>query len=739
MKNKKIAFLIFFICLLTASVMYGRNVIFKMEHFIEENGREDVGTIMEQMEQAYDLQLGEYYNDLELVDAYLFRGSRSVSSAELNDFLSIRNRNSKRKLLFLKENGLAISVGGEKSTIEIQNQLLLDLREGRKIAKLVASTANGVQRSAYLLAVPCEDYYIDGECYTAIGALYDRDGIDSLLEMKGFGGNAFLFLVDDDGIITYTNQKDDKFYRNYSLLKHLRKDNALTDEQLESIGAAISEHESGVELAGEKEKPYYIGYCPLRSSDASLVCIVARSTVNNALLDYQKTFIRAFVSLGAAVILLLACVIWSVYTANMAVQRARFEEKNKKIREESFRALQAEKEKADAANKAKSEFLSNMSHDIRTPMNAIVGIAELMEHDIDNRDKMLAYIGKIQTSSRHLLSLINDVLDMSKIESGDVALTDEYISIPEQLDQIDAIMRPQAEERGQEFTVKVHELPHKTLMGDDVRIRQIFINLLSNAIKYTQDGGRIRLDLTESAADDDKVLLEIKVTDNGCGMDAEFVKHIFEPFTRSERSSISKIQGTGLGMAITRKLVDLMNGEIKVQSEPGKGSCFTVRLPLAPASDEAYEALHAVSGDDAESVLQGMRFICAEDNKLNGEILEAVLDMNGASCVIYPDGEKLVKAFENVKPGEFDAVLMDVQMPVMNGLEAAKAIRSGHNPLGRSIPIIAMTANAFSSDVQECINAGMNAHVAKPIDIKAFERTVRTLVQMRSREKGQKN
>lgn len=353
-----------------------------------------------------------------------------------------------------------------------------------------------------------------------------------------------------------------------------------------------------------------------------------------------------------------------------------------------------------------------------------------MEHSLDDKDKMRAYIGKIQTSSRHLLSLINDVLDMSKIESGDVVLNREYINIREQLDQIDVIMRPQAEERGQQFDITVCELPRPVLIGDEVRLRQIFINLLSNAVKYTQNGGRISFELKElSSGKFDRVMLEIKVTDNGCGMDAEFVKHIFEPFTRSESSGVNKIQGTGLGMAITKSIVDLMKGSISITSKPGEGSCFTVCLPFDTASDEEYARLHSIGSDEDGSVLKGLKFICAEDNQLNAEILEAILEMNGASCVIYPDGEKLTEAFADLKPGDFDAVLMDVQMPVMNGLDAARAIRNGSNPLGRTIPIIAMTANAFSSDVQECINAGMNAHVAKPIDIKVFERTVRSVVQ----------
>ena len=410
-------------------------------------------------------------------------------------------------------------------------------------------------------------------------------------------------------------------------------------------------------------------------------------------------------------------------------------EKNRQDALSEYMDISAEKqealEHAESATRAKSQFLSNMSHDIRTPMNAIYGITQLMEYDREDPEKMEDLIQKLQSSSQHLLSLINDVLDMSRIESGEVMLNQESIGLTDQISQLKSILCPQAEERKQEFTICMHHIRHEYFLGDAVRLRQVLINLLSNAVKYTPCGGKIRLDLTErSGQEETGSVLEFSVTDTGCGMSEDFVEHIFEPFTRAESSLTNKVQGTGLGMAITRNIVELMGGTISVQSTPGKGSCFTVVIPMKIDTEAQLEPSETQSVPD-DHLLRGMRFLCAEDNALNAEILEAMLDMEGASCTILSDGRQIADRFRSVKPGEYTAILMDMQMPVMNGLDAARAIRSSENPLGRTIPIIAMTANAFSSDVQECLDAGMDAHLSKPLDLKALRQTIHTLMEPR--------
>ena len=385
-------------------------------------------------------------------------------------------------------------------------------------------------------------------------------------------------------------------------------------------------------------------------------------------------------------------------------------------------------EQAESATRAKTRFLSNMSHDIRTPMNAIFGITQLMEHDKTNLVKMEDHIQKLQVSSRHLLSLINDVLDMSKIESSEVCLNREEIYLPDLIAQLKSIMDPQTQEHHQTFVIHTDEMLYENLIGDAVRLRQVFLNLLSNAVKYTPDGGTITLDLTQKKQDKNHILLAFTVTDTGYGMTPDFVQHIFEPFTRAEDSTTNKIQGTGLGMAITKSIVDLMSGTITLQSEPGKGSSFFVTVLLEIAQTAlVHSSTEKNDSQTVGTILQGMKFLCAEDNALNAEILEAILEMEGADCTIYPDGRQIVEAFAQVKPGEYDAILMDMQMPVMNGLEATAAIRNNKNQLGKTIPIIAMTANAFSSDVQACLDAGMNAHLSKPLEIELLKQTMKSI------------
>ena len=385
-------------------------------------------------------------------------------------------------------------------------------------------------------------------------------------------------------------------------------------------------------------------------------------------------------------------------------------------------------EQAESATSAKTRFLSNMSHDIRTPMNAIFGITQLMEHDKNDMVKMEDHIQKLQVSSRYLLSLINDVLDMSKIESSEVCLNREEIHLPDLIAQLKSIMDPQTHEHHQTFVIHTDEMLYENLMGDAVRLRQVFLNLLSNAVKYTPDGGTITLDLTQKKQDKNHILLAFTVTDTGYGMTPDFVKNIFKPFTRAEDSITNKIQGTGLGMAITKSIVDLMSGTITLQSEPGKGSCFSVTVLLEIAQTAlVHSSTEKNDSQTVGTILQGMKFLCAEDNALNAEILEAILEMEGADCTIYPDGRQIVEAFAQVKPGEYDAILMDMQMPVMNGLEATAAIRNNKNQLGKTIPIIAMTANAFSSDIQACLDAGMNAHLSKPLEIELLKQTIKSV------------
>ena len=398
-------------------------------------------------------------------------------------------------------------------------------------------------------------------------------------------------------------------------------------------------------------------------------------------------------------------------------------EELKQAKEVTMEALRS----AEQASQAKTDFLSNMSHDIRTPMNAIIGITALMKNELWEPDKLADHLNKLENAGRLLLGIINDILDMSRIESGKTTLNVEPMNLMEQINRIDSVIRQQARQRKQTLTLVTSELHHINVLSDPNRLNQILMNILSNAVKYTPVGGHIRLEVQELPRGEHYAKYRFIIEDDGIGMSEEYLKTIFDPFTREEKSGTNHVQGTGLGMAITKRVVNLMGGIIRVESTPGHGSRFEVVLefPIDTAAEQAACDQAAPEAEKGVSPLDGMRFLCAEDNLINAEILEMLLESKGASCKICANGQEIVDTFAGVQPGEYDMILMDVQMPVMDGLEAARRIRSGENPLGKTIPILALTANAFLEDMQKSKDAGMNEHLSKPVDIATLEQMVR--------------
>ena len=622
------------------------------------------------------------------------------------------------------------------------SKLLLDLRNGYNIGKLVSLDYNQKKKDGYLVAIPCQEYTINGETYTAIGTLYDHSKLDSMLSVKSYNGNAYLFMLDNDGNITYTNQKEDKFFRNYFLLKHLKGDQAITEEEADSLQKKLDGREQGVELLGS-DKPYYLGYCPIENNNTMLICIVEKSVVDNVLRDYQKTIVFETILMAGFILLLFAGLFYSISRRSLAEQKAEYEKRNNEIQTQAMKEMEESNKKlkkaknittealqtAENANKAKTDFLSNMSHDIRTPMNAIIGMTSLIRHDAGNKAKVIEYADKIDISSQHLLGIINDVLDMSKIEAGKTVFKYTDFSILDFITELNTIFHSQIDEKNQTLTIIKENIRHEWVNGDQVHLMQIFSNLVSNAVKYTQEGGKIQF-LVEECETKSSVYAKYRflVSDNGMGMSADFKDTIFDAFTRAESSMTNKIQGTGLGMAITKNLVEAMGGTIDVESELGQGSCFEVLIDLRIAEDRFVSSAEQAEKDEpAGNVLKGMRFLCAEDNELNAEILMELLKIEGAECTICENGKRVLEAFEQSAPGDYDMILMDVQMPVMNGYEATKAIRRSSHELAKTIPIIAMTANAFSEDIQHSLAAGMNAHVSKPIEMKVLEKTIRSI------------
>ncbi len=585
---------------------------------------------------------------------------------------------------------------------------------------------------------------------------------------------------------------------------------------------------------------FLVGYVPVEAIQQE------GSTVNQNIILLIVAMLVAF----------FLCVL--LYYMNWKQQdklRKEQEQERKLHNEQLAEALKA----AQAASNSKTMFLSNMSHDIRTPMNAVLGFANLLSMDAENHAKVREYTKKITASGQHLLRLINDVLDVSKIESGKVVLNYEAFTLSDVVASVEAIIVPMAKEKKQEFHVEVTGIRHEYLMGDETRINQVLINLLSNAVKYTQEGGHIRMriiGLKQRTGQYEHIRIEVE--DDGYGMTPEYLETIFDAFTRAENSTTNKVQGTGLGMAITKSIVELMGGTIDVVSEVDQGSLFRVEVELRiqEAQEDSQfwirrgisrilavdedaencesmrelmsktgvsletagleEALRRLTGDNEEAYqlvlfdwdipesdgikavrklrealpgsipilllaeydadgmeealatentevltkpffasalrmkiaemqedtdrekekepekadsLEGLHFLAAEDNEINAEILTEVLKMEGASCEIVENGRLAVERFEQAAEGEFDAILMDVQMPVLNGYDAARAIRSLTREDAQRIPIIAMTANAFAEDEKAALDAGMNAHVAKPLDVELLKKVIREYVK----------
>ncbi|MCM1091353.1 MAG: response regulator, partial [Muribaculum sp.] len=516
---------------------------------------------------------------------------------------------------------------------------------------------------------------------------------------------------------------------------------------------------------------------------------------------------------------------------------------------------------ADAANKAKTNFLSSMSHDIRTPMNAIVGMTDIAKRHTDDKEKLDDCLDKITLSSKHLLTLINDVLDISKIESGKFVLNPINFSLRKTMDNLVNIIRPMIKSKGQEFDVHIHNVDYEMLYGDELRISQVFINILSNSVKYTPGGGKIILDLYEERIDEQTVRLTYIVKDNGIGMSHEYMEHMYDTFTRADDSRINKVQGTGLGLAIVKQMVTLMNGTIDCDSESNKGTMFMVKLELPIGEDasrvytlppidmlfvdddevflaimedmveemganaetacsgekalelvkkrhetnsdydvavvdwkmpdmsgaEIVQAIRGIAGtetsiilvsaydwadieddaknsgadgfiskplfksylsekiglavnaeekkrdaDEAEnSDLSGLNVLVAEDNDLNWEVISELLDMYGIACDHAENGQEAVSMMQSADDGKYDLILMDIQMPIMNGREATIEIRKASRNYVKNIPIIAMTADAFAEDVDACLAAGMDGHTAKPVDMDKLCQEIRRVINSR--------
>ena len=431
-------------------------------------------------------------------------------------------------------------------------------------------------------------------------------------------------------------------------------------------------------------------------------------------------------------VIFLYCLIFSIfwfwgYRINLMHQKQELE-KEEKFKKELLIAAK----KAEAANRAKTEFLQRMSHDIRTPINGICGMVDIADHYADDMEKQIEYREKVKSASHLLLEMLNDVLDMSKLESDEVMLEEIPFNLSGICEEVLVVVEQMAIEQNIRIMWEENEIIHRNRIGSPAHVKRILMNILSNAVKYNKENGSIYISCRELISEQqDMTTIEFVCRDTGIGMTDEFQKHIFEPFAQEHTGSRTKFAGTGLGMPITKKLVEKMGGTITFESEEGVGTKFVVLIPfkIDMEADQRKE-----QEDVSEKSIKGLHILLAEDNELNMEIAEFMLQNEGADVTKAWNGQEAVELFRKSKPGEFDVILMDIMMPVMNGYEATKLIRFLDREDARMIPIIAMTANAFTEDRLRAKEAGMDEHIPKPVDVKLLLKVIHKLMENSQKE-----
>ncbi|MDO5417340.1 MAG: response regulator [Lachnospiraceae bacterium] len=697
---------------------------------------------------------------------------------------------------------------------------------------------------------------------THIVWMKDINSIDRYYDSETYGEKNETYILKENGTRMYDNTESGDTISSYNVFKVLREAEHLQADGFEGTKAQLLRQKTACTNIRLDGTEYYYSLASLQPYGTILMFLIPAEYVAPSTMKMVNSVIRICLVIALIFITMAILFVYLFSTLRSRTQLYKQEQENLRKQEElndalssSMNASQEAFQIAEAANQAKSKFLSNMSHDIRTPMNAIVGLSTLLSREADNPERVREYTRKIIVSSQHLLGLINDVLDMSKIESGQTTLNVREFSLADAVEEIAVIMRPQVKAKQQTFEIAVRDIQSELVIGDKLRLNQILINLLSNAVKYTPAGGAIWLNVMQlSQTGKNYARFRFEVRDNGVGMSEDFQMKIFEPFTREENSMTERVQGTGLGMAITKNLIDLMGGTIAIKSRLGEGSTFTVdvefrlqemeinqefwkhhgithmlvvddeidictdiintmsetgvamqqatdgrtavsmagqavkdgrdfdlilldwkmpgmdgietarqirrvvpkQIPImvltaydwSEIEEEALEAgingflpkpffitnfkqtveriadtgAELADAEEKAGKLAGKHFLAAEDHEINAEILQELLHMKGADVDIAENGRKAVEMFEQSRPGQYDAIFMDIQMPVMSGYEAARQIRACGHPDAKEIVIIAMTANTFAEDVQEALKAGMNAHTAKPVDMEQLER-----------------
>ena len=530
-----------------------------------------------------------------------------------------------------------------------------------------------------------------------------------------YNSNGFSYLVDQAGNVM-VRPRHRNSNKTFSNLFDMISDQGNDPAMVEMFRESIKNRKNGWAKFYDRGIGIVFCYEPLRTDSGWLmVSIIPESRITKqATHILQKTMSLSVLAVG--VILAFAATFFWIKLHENRIHT---------------KELQEALERADTANQVKGQFLMDMSHDIRTPLNAIIGMTTIAEEQVADTAKVRDCLKKIKVSGSHLLSLVSDVLDMSQVEQGSVILKNEEFSFPGLLEDILTLMTPQAQEAGLTLQVAPICIEHTWAEGDPFRIRQILVNIIGNAVKYTLSGGQIFLELTEEkAVEDGYRTYRFCCRDTGIGMEPDFIKKVFLPFERARNTTASRIAGTGVGLAITKNLLDLMGGSISVKSKPGKGSVFTIELPLKvikekePVVSDDFAAVEEETEEAKAEFYSSKRVLIVEDNELNMEIMGALMEMIGIQTEKAYNGQEAVNRLQEVAEGWFDLIFMDIQMPVLDGYEATRRIRRMEREDLKHIPIFAVSANALAEDVKNSLEAGMNGHISKPVDLDLLKKVM---------------
>ena len=674
--------------------------------------------ISEKVADIFDITIARSWDSVNTLEQFLYmEGSQSRTEDELMQRLNDMSgfRDPKNNIFLLLDNDFRYYASdGSKGYWRELPMIIKTQSETQELITTLPYRNSSLTYLCFLKQLP-EKLVLEatGKSIAYVMLAVDINSLNDEFSVNTFGSKGYTYIVNRDGRTLFIPDGADSRFRAYNIVKALEDEEFIHGGNLEDFRASLRSLDSAVMEFRSEGSDYFVSCHSVGDEGWNTLMFVPTSVLGYSANHMLESTRRFFIILGVLLIFDFSALVFYLTDSR---NRKLMEQK-----EESNRILKEAAEAARSANQAKSEFLSHMSHDIRTPINGIMGMTEIALKNVSDAARVKDCLGKISNSSQHLLSLINDVLDMSRIESGKVTLNSEPMNMIVTTDGCASIIGGQLLNRDVVLIREFGSFAHPDLIGDELHLRQILINILGNSVKFTPDGGKIYFRVSETGCADGKASFHFEIEDTGIGMKPEFLEHIWDPFAQEDGGSRTNYKGTGLGMTITKQFVDMMGGTISVESRLHEGSKFTIDLSFE--IDQHVEAADKAT-ENTEQNLEGMRVMLVEDNDLNTEIARFMLEEVGITVTCVENGQLAVEMIQSSEAGSFDVILMDIMMPVMNGLDAARAIRALERPDAKTIPIVAMTANAYDEDIRNAREAGMNAHLAKPIDTALLYRTL---------------